>query len=93
MCGQSLIRVQAGQHCEGQQKCFFKYVNSQRRIRDSTDPLIDEASHLTNRDVDKAEMFNAMPSLPLSLTPVMVSGTPGALCWKTMMGGMILPAD
>ena len=30
-----------------------------RRIRDNIGPLIDEVSRLTNRDVDKAEMFNA----------------------------------
>ncbi|KAK4814376.1 hypothetical protein QYF61_017872 [Mycteria americana] len=30
-----------------------------RRIRDNIDLLLDDVSHLTNRDVDKAEMFNA----------------------------------
>ncbi|KAK4816746.1 hypothetical protein QYF61_022298 [Mycteria americana] len=32
---------------------------SKRRIRDNTGPLLDEVSHLTSRDVDKVEMFNA----------------------------------
>ena len=42
---------------------FLKYVNSKRRrIGDDDDNvglLLDEASHLTNKDIDKAEMFNA----------------------------------
>jgi len=37
---------------------FFKHVNSRRRIRDDIGLLLDEVGHLTNRDVDKAEMFN-----------------------------------
>ncbi|GAB0206495.1 mitochondrial enolase superfamily member 1 [Grus japonensis] len=40
-------------------KGFLKYVNSKRRTRDNIGPLLDEVGHLTNRDVDKAEMFNA----------------------------------
>jgi len=40
-------------------KDFFKYVNNQRRIRDNIGLLLDEISHLTNRDTEKAEMFNA----------------------------------
>lgn len=38
---------------------FLIYVNSERN-RENTDPLLDEAGHLTNRDVDKAERFNAV---------------------------------
>jgi len=30
-----------------------------RRIRDNTGLLLDEVGHLTNRDVDKEETFNA----------------------------------
>ena len=30
-----------------------------RRIRDNIDPLLDEVGHLTNKDVDKVEMFDA----------------------------------
>lgn len=40
-------------------KGFLKYVNSKGRIRDNIGPLLDEVSHFTNKDVDKAEMFNA----------------------------------
>ncbi|GAB0206466.1 mitochondrial enolase superfamily member 1 [Grus japonensis] len=40
-------------------KGFLKYVNSKRRTRDNIGPLLDEVGHLTNRDVGKAEMFNA----------------------------------
>ena len=35
-------------------KGFLKYVNRKRRIRDNIGLLLDEAGHLTNRDVDKA---------------------------------------
>lgn len=37
---------------------FFKYANSKRRTRDNTGLLLDELSHLTNRDIDKAETCN-----------------------------------
>ncbi|GAB0207774.1 hypothetical protein GRJ2_003243100 [Grus japonensis] len=40
-------------------KGVFKYVNSKRRIRDNIGLLLDEVGHLTNRDIDEAEMFNA----------------------------------
>ena len=39
-------------------KGFLKYFNSKRKIRDSISPLLDEVSHLTNRDIDNTEMFN-----------------------------------
>ncbi|KAK4831728.1 hypothetical protein QYF61_018858 [Mycteria americana] len=39
-------------------KGVLKYVNSNRRFRDNIGLLLDEVSHLTNRDVEKAEMFN-----------------------------------
>jgi len=41
-------------------KGFLKYVNSRRRISDNIGPSLDECDHLTNRDIDKAETFNAM---------------------------------
>lgn len=37
----------------------MKYVNRKRKTRDYTVPLLDEIDHLTNRSVDKAEVFNA----------------------------------
>ena len=37
-------------------KGFLRYVQSERRIRDNIGLLLDEVEHLTNRDVDKAEM-------------------------------------
>ncbi|GAB0205527.1 mitochondrial enolase superfamily member 1 [Grus japonensis] len=40
-------------------KDFFKYVNNKRRTRESIGSLLDENGHLTNRDIDKAETFNA----------------------------------
>ena len=40
-------------------KGFLKSVQSERRIRDNIGLLLDEVDHLTNRDIDKAEMFNA----------------------------------
>lgn len=56
---QSTISIQTGQHCEGQQKGFLKYFNNERRMRNNIGPLLDEVSHLTNRDVDNAETFTA----------------------------------
>lgn len=40
-------------------KRFLKYLNSKRQPRNNTGPFFDEYGHLTNRDIDKAEMFNA----------------------------------
>ncbi|KAK4807096.1 hypothetical protein QYF61_018437 [Mycteria americana] len=40
-------------------KGFFKYVNSKRGSKENISPLLDEVGHLTNRDEDKAETFNA----------------------------------
>ncbi|GAB0206716.1 mitochondrial enolase superfamily member 1 [Grus japonensis] len=36
-----------------------EYVNNKRRTRESIGSLLDENGHLTNRDIDKAETFNA----------------------------------
>lgn len=35
---------------------IFKYVNKKRRTGENIGPLLDEDVHLTNRDVNKAEM-------------------------------------
>jgi len=40
-------------------KDFSKYVISKWRTRDHIGSLLDEDSHLTNRDADRAETFNA----------------------------------
>ncbi|GAB0203202.1 hypothetical protein GRJ2_002785800 [Grus japonensis] len=40
-------------------KGFFKYVNNKRRTRENIGSLLNENGHLTNRDIDKAETFNA----------------------------------
>jgi len=39
-------------------KGFLKYVNSKMGIRYSIGPLFDEVGHLTDRNIDKAEIFN-----------------------------------
>ena len=38
---------------------FFRYINSQRRMRDNIGLLLEEVSPLTNREADKAEAFHA----------------------------------
>ncbi|KAK4810929.1 hypothetical protein QYF61_013337 [Mycteria americana] len=40
-------------------KGFFKYVNSKRRSKENIAPILVEDGHLTNRDEEKAEAFNA----------------------------------
>ena len=50
----------------GDRKDFLKYVNSKRRTRDVIDLLIGEDGHLTNRETEKAEIFNVF--LPLLST-------------------------
>ncbi|GAB0195083.1 mitochondrial enolase superfamily member 1 [Grus japonensis] len=40
-------------------KGFFKYINSKRRSKENIEPILVEDGHLTNRDEEKAEAFNA----------------------------------
>jgi len=41
-------------------KVFLKYINSKRKTKENTGPILDEARcHLTNRNEDEAETFNA----------------------------------
>ncbi|KAJ7404783.1 rna-directed dna polymerase from mobile element jockey-like [Willisornis vidua] len=44
-------------------KSFSKYVSSKRQSRNHIDPLLDEDDLLTNRNTDKAEIFNAFFTL------------------------------
>jgi len=37
---------------------FLKYVNSKRRAKNNTGPLLDMDSRLTNRNAGEAETFN-----------------------------------
>ncbi|GAB0179901.1 hypothetical protein GRJ2_000455400 [Grus japonensis] len=41
-------------------KGFFKYVNSKRRSKENIGPILVEVGHLTNRDEEKVEAFNAI---------------------------------
>lgn len=50
--------------------------------RDRISQLLAEDGHLTSRDIDKTETFNA--SLPLFSAMMMSSGTPRALSWRTV---------
>ena len=60
MNGQSSIRVETGQCCVRQQEgLFLKYVNSKRRSKENIGLILVEDGHLTNRDEEKAEAFNA----------------------------------
>lgn len=40
-------------------KRFLKYINGKRQCRNNNSFLQDEDGHITNRDMDKAEVFNA----------------------------------
>ena len=64
-------------------KGFFKCVNSKRRIRDNICPFLDEVSHLTNRGVDKADVFNA------AFTSVFNTDDKPWDPWSPVTGGMI----
>jgi len=44
-----------------QRKGFFlKYVNNKEKARESSDLLLGEYDHLTNRDIDEVKVFNAL---------------------------------
>ena len=69
-------------------KGFLKYVHSKRRSRDNIiGPLLDEVGHLANRDVDKAQAFNAAFASGFNTDDG--PWDPGALCWKTVTGAKI----
>lgn len=40
-------------------KSFFKYLNYERKTKDSIGPLLDEIGQLVSRDTHKAETLNA----------------------------------
>lgn len=65
---------------------FLIYVNSERR-RDNTVPLLDEAGHLTNCDVDRAERFNAFFA-PVFIA-IIIPGSQSLESWKVITGGNI----
>lgn len=44
---------------KGNKKVILKHINSKRRIGHNIGPLLDEVIYFTNRDIDKAETFNA----------------------------------
>ena len=45
--------------CQTTRRAFFKYVNSKRRSKENIGPILVEDGHLTNRDEEKMETFNA----------------------------------
>lgn len=61
---------------------IYLLINSKRRTRDDIGPLLNEDDHLTNRDIDKAEKFNAFIASAFNTDEDSVedsSGIPGAL--------------
>ncbi|KAJ7412607.1 hypothetical protein BTVI_45938 [Pitangus sulphuratus] len=53
------LELKLGRNVGDNKKSFKKYVNSKRQCRNNIGPLQDDDGHLTNREIDKAEMFNA----------------------------------
>ncbi|KAK4831610.1 hypothetical protein QYF61_018370 [Mycteria americana] len=52
----------------GKKKGFFKYVNSKRTYKENIRPILVDDGHLTNRDEEKAEAFNAFFALVFNNT-------------------------
>ena len=44
---------------KGNNKYFYKYINSKRRARENLHPLLDAEGNLVTKDQDKAEVLNA----------------------------------
>ena len=40
-------------------KCFYKYVSSKRKTRESLHPLLDAGGNMVTSDEEKAEVLNA----------------------------------
>lgn len=59
LCNWSSVWVETGQYCGDNKKDFLKYISNKRRTRENIVFSLDENGHLTNRDIDKAEAFNA----------------------------------
>ncbi|NXL24651.1 RTXE polymerase, partial [Setophaga kirtlandii] len=52
------LELKLGRNVEVNKKKNFKYNNGKRQCKNNIDPLQDVDGHLTNRDMDKAEVFN-----------------------------------
>jgi len=40
-------------------KFFYKYINNKKRAKENLHPLLDERENISNKDEEKAEVFNA----------------------------------
>lgn len=61
-------------------KYFFKYINGKKQFRNNIAPFQNEGNHLTNRDKDKAKVFNAFLA---SVFKWMMDLS--AVSWRTML--------
>lgn len=55
----------------GKIKRLIKYINSKRQCRNNTGPLQNDSGHLTNSDIDKAEVFNAFFASVFNMTSLL----------------------
>lgn len=68
-------------------RAFLIYVNSKRSTKENASLLLDKVNHLTDSDVDKAEMLNAFFTSVFNADDG--PGTTWAPSWRTMTAGMI----
>lgn len=66
-------------------KRFLKYINGKRRCRNIISVLQDKDGHVTDRDMDKAEVFNAFFASVFNTDP----GGCQLLSWRTKALRMI----
>ena len=65
MCRQKIRKAKAqlelnlAAGVKGNNKLFYKYINSKRRTRENFHSLQDEAANVTTEDKEKAEVLNA----------------------------------
>lgn len=72
--------------------CFYKFINSKRRIRENLPPLLDAEENIVTKDEEKAEVLK--PTLPQSLAvELAVPWTPSLMSWEMGRGSRMRSAQ
>jgi len=57
--GKAQVELRLATVVKDKKKCFYKYINNQKRAKESLHPLLDARGNIVNKDEEKAEILNA----------------------------------